>query len=46
MTDARPGPVGSAIPMVEARGVHKAYGRLEVLQGIDMKIPRKKNLKI
>jgi len=29
-----------AIPMVEARSVHKAYGRLEVLQGIDMTVQR------
>ena len=27
-------------PMVEARGVHKAYGRLEVLKGIDMTVGR------
>jgi polar amino acid transport system ATP-binding protein len=33
------GPAGS-IPMVEARAVHKAYGRLEVLRGIDMTVQR------
>jgi polar amino acid transport system ATP-binding protein len=27
-------------PMVEARNVHKAYGRLEVLKGIDMQVHR------
>jgi polar amino acid transport system ATP-binding protein len=39
MTDASSsGPVGRL--MVEARGVHKAYGRLEVLKGIDMTVAR------
>ena len=45
MTDARPtiaarssGTV--AVPMVLARKVHKAYGRLEVLKGIDMTVGR------
>ena len=27
-------------PMVEARAVHKAYGRLEVLKGIDITVGR------
>jgi len=45
MTDPGPtiatpsaGPV--AVPMVLARKVHKAYGRLEVLKGIDMTVGR------
>ena len=25
--------------MVEARGVHKRFGRLEVLKGIDLEVP-------
>jgi polar amino acid transport system ATP-binding protein len=33
----RPGP---SVPMVEARGVRKSYGRLEVLKGIDMTVHR------
>ena len=28
------------VPMVEAIGVHKAYGRLEVLKGIDLTVQR------
>jgi polar amino acid transport system ATP-binding protein len=39
MTDVAPR-VPKAVPMVEARGVHKAYGRLEVLQGIDLTVRR------
>jgi len=27
------------VPMVDARGVHKRFGRLEVLKGIDMEVP-------
>lgn len=27
------------VPMVEARGVHKRFGRLEVLKGIDLEVP-------
>jgi ABC-type polar amino acid transport system ATPase subunit len=43
MTDLRPGPDGgdrTGIPMVSARGVHKAFGRLEVLKGIDLTVQR------
>jgi len=46
MTDAPPlttGPIGrptDAVPMVEARGVHKSYGRLDVLKGIDLTVDR------
>ena len=43
MTDTRPGPVGAdrtALPMVSARAVHKAFGRLEVLKGIDLTVRR------
>jgi len=46
MTDAGPlttQPIGrpaDAVPMVEARAVRKAYGRLEVLKGIDMTVRR------
>jgi len=29
----------SDVPMVEARGVHKRFGRLEVLKGIDLQVP-------
>lgn len=29
----------SVWPMVEIRGVHKAFGDLEVLRGIDLDIP-------
>jgi polar amino acid transport system ATP-binding protein len=45
MTDARP-PFAAAftgppvVPMVEARGVRKSYGRLEVLKGIDLTVGR------
>ena len=36
-----PGAPGSpAVPMVEARKVHKSYGRLEVLKGIDLSVGR------
>jgi polar amino acid transport system ATP-binding protein len=31
--------VTSEVPMVDARGVHKCFGRLEVLKGIDMEVP-------
>jgi len=41
MTDPRAvGPDGSDTPMVSARGVHKAFGRLEVLKGIDLTVRR------
>jgi polar amino acid transport system ATP-binding protein len=43
MTDRHPGTVGGgpdSRPMVSARGVHKAFGRLEVLQGIDLTVRR------
>jgi len=46
MTDGPPlanhpmGRPADAIPMVEAVGVHKAYGRLEVLKGIDLRVER------
>ncbi len=38
MTEAVP--TDERRPMVTARGVHKAYGRLEVLRGIDMTVHR------
>ena len=44
MTDAPTGATDTSRPMVEARGVHKAYGRLEVLQGIDMTVRRGEGL--
>jgi len=34
------GRTADALPMVEARAVHKAFGRLEVLKGIDMTVRR------
>ena len=44
MTERRPGPDGavdrSSLPMVSARRVHKAFGRLEVLKGIDLTVER------
>jgi polar amino acid transport system ATP-binding protein len=44
MTDARPTTAdaadGTAVPMVSARGVCKAFGRLEVLKGIDLTVRR------
>jgi len=44
MTDTTPTPASDSradtVPMVEAHNVHKAYGRLEVLKGIDMTVQR------
>ena len=43
MTETRPGPSGAdraTLPMVSARAVHKAFGRLEVLKGIDLTVRR------
>ena len=40
MTDARPGPAGDRAPHGPARGVHKSFGRLEVLKGIDLTVDR------
>lgn len=34
----------SAAPMVKAEAVHKSYGRLEVLRGIDLEVQRKQVL--
>jgi polar amino acid transport system ATP-binding protein len=35
-----PAASGSAPPMVLSRGVHKRFGRTEVLKGIDLEVPR------
>jgi polar amino acid transport system ATP-binding protein len=43
MSDPRPGPAEvdfTGVPMVSARAVHKAFGRLEVLRGIDLEVRR------
>ena len=41
MTDPTPAAgTDSEVPMVEARGVHKSFGRLEVLKGIDLTVQR------
>ena len=40
MTSAPPGSAPGAVPMVDARKVHKSYGRLEVLKGIDLTVGR------
>jgi len=45
MSDVRPARAvdatdPAAVPMVEARKVHKSYGRLEVLKGIDLTVHR------
>jgi polar amino acid transport system ATP-binding protein len=46
MTDAPPlahppaGRLADTVPMVESIGVHKSYGRLEVLKGIDLAVHR------
>jgi polar amino acid transport system ATP-binding protein len=43
MSDPRPGPAGvdpTGVPMVSARAVRKAFGRLEVLKGIDLEVRR------
>jgi len=43
MTDTRPRPADpdhAALPMVSARAVRKAFGRLEVLKGIDLTVRR------
>ena len=43
MTETRPGPAGTApaaLPMVSACAVRKAFGRLEVLKGIDLTVRR------
>lgn len=36
----------TAVPKLELRGVHKAFGRNQVLNGIDLKIPKGKSLVI
>ena len=40
ITQPPDGRTADALPMVEARAVHKAFGRLEVLKGIDMTVRR------
>ncbi|RIJ76403.1 amino acid ABC transporter ATP-binding protein [Nakamurella silvestris] len=38
MTSTSPSTTGTAAPVVEAVGVHKSFGSLEVLRGIDMQV--------
>ena len=33
------GPTGTATPLLELRGVHAAYGSIEVLHGVDLAVP-------
>ncbi|MGW9404504.1 amino acid ABC transporter ATP-binding protein [Arthrobacter sp. NPDC055585] len=33
-------PEGSLVPVLRARGLHKSFGSVEVLKGIDLEIPR------
>jgi len=40
MTDADPRPATTGVPMVVAEAVHKSFGHLEVLKGIDLVVER------
>ncbi|WP_304999940.1 amino acid ABC transporter ATP-binding protein [Georgenia sp. SYP-B2076] len=40
MPRATPDPTPGATPMVEVEGVHKFFGELHVLRGVDMSVPR------